>query len=378
MFLKRFGALLFASAQAYAQGQATKPQDPSLKFVAAVVAIVALMVLAFAGVGHSAARVVNVPAGTDLDAKINADPSTTATTFQLAPNATYRVNQMIMLKAGDSIRGAVGSMSMRGPATDPNPTSKIVGVNSLQTVIRTMGSNIEISWVDVSGGNFTGTASSGFGIRADQGGDTLLIQYSRIHHNEAAGITNARGHIMNNEIDNNATNPDTVGFTSGGVKGVNEYAAARNFVHDNNGSGIKCDWGCIDTGIGVWKVHDNLVVNNGLDGIRLDQTAADEGEAEIWANEVHGNGYERPGRAGIHINNSSHALIHDNVAGAATVAGTAYRGNANGYAVFLTQNNPDWPPTKYVTVEDNWLKGERVYIAPNVNTSTIVVRNNTP
>jgi hypothetical protein len=351
---------------------------PNLTFVAAVAAIVALMVLAFAGVGHTAARVVNVPAGTDLDAKINADPSTTATIFQLDANATYQVNRMITLKAGDGIRGAEGSTSMRGPATDPNPTSKIVGVNGVQTVIRTEGANIEISWVDVSGGNYTGTYSSGYGIRAARGGETLLIQYSRIHHNEAAGITNARGHILDNEIDNNATDPNSVDRTAGGVKGMYEYEAARNFVHDNHGVGMRCDWGCLDTAIGVWNAHHNLVVNNGLDGIRFDHTASNEGEAEIWANEVHGNGYGGPGRAGIHVNNASHALIHNNVAGAASVAGTAYGGNANRYAIFLTQNNPDWPPTTYVTVENNWLNGERVYIAPNVNMSTIVVRNNTP
>lgn len=340
--------------------------------------LVALMVLAFAGVGHTADRVVNVPAGTDLDAKINSDPSTTATIFQLAANTTYQVDQMITLKAGDGIRGAVGSMSMRGPATDPNPTSKIVGVNGVPTVIRAVGANIEISWVDVSGGNFAGTSSSGYGIRADQGGDTLLIQYSRIHHNEAAGITNARGHIMNNEIDNNATDPNTVGSTAAGIKGLYEYEAAHNFVHDNHGVGMWCDWGCLDTGIGVWEAHHNLVVNNGLDGIRFDHSAANEGEAEIWANAAHGNGYDRPGRAGIHVNNASHALIRDNVAGAATVAGTSYRGNANRYAVSVTQNNPDWPATTYVTVENNRLNGERVYVAPNVNLSTIVVGNNTP
>jgi hypothetical protein len=340
--------------------------------------LVALMVLAFAGVGHTAVRVVNVPAGTDLDAKINTDPSTTATIFQLAANTSYQVNQTITLKAGDGIRGAVGSKSMLDPATDPNPTSKIVGVNGVPTVIRAVGANIEISWVDVSGGNFAGTFSSGYGIKADQGGDTLLIQYSRIHHNEAAGITNARGHIMDNEIDNNATDPTTVGSTAAGVKGLYEYEAARNFVHDNHGVGMWCDWGCLDTGIGVWNAHHNLVVNNGLDGIRFDHSTANEGEAEIWANAAHGNGYDRPGRAGIHVNNASHASIHENVAGAAIVDGTSYRGNANHYAVSVTQNNPDWPSTTYVTVENNQLNGERVYIAPNVNLSTIVVGNNTP
>ena len=81
MLLKRFGvwALLFAravslgarfaiAAHAYPQAKETKRQGPSLTFVAAVATIVALMVLAFAGVGHAADRrprvVKNVPAGT--------------------------------------------------------------------------------------------------------------------------------------------------------------------------------------------------------------------------------------------------------------------------------------------------------------------------
>jgi hypothetical protein len=143
--------------------------------------------------------VVNVPAGADVAQVVNADPATTATTFQLAANTTYRVNALIFLKAGDQLRGAVpsGTPGKVGPTTDPDPTTELVNGAALESPLALRGDKA-ITWLDISGADFKGRAGGGSATAAGFGNDNTLIQFNRIHHNGAAGITNARGHILDN------------------------------------------------------------------------------------------------------------------------------------------------------------------------------------
>ena len=171
---------------------------------------------------EAATRVVNVPPDPNLNVAnlVNNDPATTATAFQLAPNFTYRVTALIILKPGDELRGAVPSGTPRkvGPATDPDPTTKLVNGAALESLIALRGDNA-ITWLDISGADFKGQAGGGSAIAAGSGNDNTLIQFNQIHHNGAAGITNARGHILDNEIDHNTTEPAALGFIAAGVKG---------------------------------------------------------------------------------------------------------------------------------------------------------------
>jgi hypothetical protein len=63
--------------------------------------------------------------GDDLDAIVNADSSTVATTFCIRAG-TYAIDHTINVRAGDKLLGEVGATTTRGPATYPtNPPVKI-------------------------------------------------------------------------------------------------------------------------------------------------------------------------------------------------------------------------------------------------------------
>jgi hypothetical protein len=190
----------------------------TLVFGSVLMACLATIALSFTKV-EAATRVVNVPAGADIAQVVNTDSATMATAFQLAPNATYRVNALIILKPGDELRGAVGTMTKVGPATDPNPTTKLVNGAALESLISLRGDNA-ITWLDLSGADFKGRSGGGSAIAAGSGDDDTWIQYNRIHLNGAAGITNAHGHILDNEIDNNTTDRSALGVIAAGVKGI--------------------------------------------------------------------------------------------------------------------------------------------------------------
>jgi hypothetical protein len=63
--------------------------------------------------------------GDDLDAIVNADSSTVATTFCIHAG-TYAIDHTINVRTGDKLLGEVGATTTRGPATYPtNPPVKI-------------------------------------------------------------------------------------------------------------------------------------------------------------------------------------------------------------------------------------------------------------
>jgi hypothetical protein len=323
----------------------------------ALMACLATIALAFTK-AEAATRVVNVPAGADIANVVNADSGTTATAFQLAPNTTYRVNALIVLKAGDELRGAVGTMTKVGPATDPNPTTKLVNGAALENLIALRGDNA-ITWLDLSGADFKGRTGGGSAIAAGSGNDNTLIQYNRIHHNGAAGITNARGHILNNEIDNNTTEPAALGFIAAGVKGIMEYEAGGNYVHDNVGHGL---WGDVlmeDTSVGSFNVHDNVLSNNGRAGVRHECNECSGAEFSAVRNVIQNNGWESE-RGGVSIHDACNSYVANNTFG----------GNTGKLAVRITDSGrSDRPDTKNATVENNTMNAEVVKLGTGVSTS---------
>jgi hypothetical protein len=319
---------------------------------------------------EAATRVVNVPADPNLNlaSLVNNDPATTATAFQLAPNFTYRVTALIILKPGDELRGAVGTTTQVGPATDPNPTTKLVNGAALANLISLRGDNA-ITWLDISGADFKGSSGTGSAIASGSGNDNTLIQYNRIHHNGAAGITNARGHILYNEIDNNTTEPAALGFIAAGVKGIYEYEAGRNYVHHNVGHGL---WGDVlmkDTTVGSFNVHDNVLSNNGRAGVRFERNDCSGAEFNAVGNIIQNNGWESL-RGGVSIHDacaSPHSYVANNTFG----------GNADKLGVRITDSGrSDRPDTKNAIIGPNTMNGDIVKLGTGVSTSAdnIVLR----
>ena len=338
----------------------------TLVFGSVLMACLATIALSFTKV-EAATRVVNVPAGADIAQVVNADSATTATAFQLAANATYRVNTLIILKPGDELRGAVPSGTPRkvGPATDPDPTTKLVNGAALESLIALRGDNA-ITWLDISGADYKGQAGGGSAIAAGSGNDNTLIQFNRIHDNGAAGITNARGHILDNEIDNNTTESAALGSIGSGVKGIYEYEAARNYVHHNVGHGL---WGDVlmkDTSVGGFYVYENVLSNNGRAGVRFERTDCSGAEFSAWSNIIQNNGWESM-RGGVSIHDACSSWVGYNTFG----------GNRDKVGIRITDSGrSDRPDTKNVTVENNAMGGDIIQLGTAVSTSAdnIVLR----
>ena len=244
-------------------------------------------------------------------------------------------------------------------------------------IIAATGKDNEIQWVDVAGAVGKTTTDgqpqngTGAGITGWNADGAFLLRYAVIHGNDAAGILNVKGRILNSEFYDNTQNPAFLGFNGSAVKGITEYEAAYNYVHDEQGNGLWCDVGCKDDPArenGFW-VHHNLTVDNARSGIRYESSPRDlatgvhasEPTALIEDNEVHGNSYGE-NRGGISAHDTQNALIRDNVFGAKTIAGVAYRPNAAKPGAVKASDSGRSSRTDLwnVKIVDNVLNGEMI------------------
>jgi hypothetical protein len=339
----------------------------ALRVVAAMLTALAALVLIALGseVGMAQSTTCSgktVTVGQDLDAIVNADPQNTATTFCLA-SGEYPIDNTLLLHQGDKILGPEGRIITRGPASYGNPTAKIANAGSLSRLVQYNGSNTVMKWVEIRGavGRYVDPqpttcsnwgdsgkcpmAGTGTAIAAGNGNATSLLEYVEIHSNDAQGISSMNGKVLHSHFYNNTRNPDFLGFTSAAIKGVDEFEAAHNFIHDEQGNGIWCDHSCADmAGMqnGFWA-HDNLVVNNGRWGIRYEYSPRfTDGEGQddrvdhsvtalVEDNEIHGNGGDRGG--GASMADAQNGVFRNNDFGAATIAGVSYPENRRGFAI---------------------------------------------
>jgi hypothetical protein len=244
--------------------------------------------------------------GDDLDAIVNADSSTVATTFCIH-GGTYAIDHTINVRTGDKLLGEVGATTTHGPATYPtDPPVKITNGANLTRLIQLEGENATLQWLDVSGArslhNADGSPMTGTGmaIGGGEADDTTIMQYLRVHDNDANGIGSPRGKVLNSEFFRNTLDPVFLGHAGAAVKGIYEYEAAYNYVHDEQGNGLWCDHGCYGQSTqanGFW-VHHNLLVNNDRYGVRYEYSPrvargvhASQPSALIENNEIHANGY---------------------------------------------------------------------------------------
>jgi hypothetical protein len=329
-----------------------------------------------------------VPVNPDdnLDAIVNSDPRTTATTFCVnahsdGATATYDISETLRLKDGDRLIGQTGETVTRGPATYGVPKVEIRPSGSLDSIIRAVGKNIEIQWVDIAGAVGKTTTDgkpqngTGAGITAGSADGGFLVRYTVIHGNDAAGILNAKGRILNSEFYKNTQNTAFLGFNGAGVKGMTEYEAAYNYVHDEQGNGLWCSVGCKSSArymneecpTGCFWAHDNLAVDNGHSGIRYETSPdgletgvhASEPTALIEGNEVHGNSYSSI-KGGISVRDSQNVLIRHNVFGAANIEGVDYLANAAKSGAIRVSDSGKSSRTDlwHVDIVDNVLNGE--------------------
>ena len=337
----------------------------SATVLATVVALVVTAMVTLTGHHSSSAATfscsgVHIYPGNDLDAIVNRDPTDKATTFCVhagSSGTTYDVNNTVQLRAGDKLLGQPGQVITRGPASYGVPPVKIRNSGSLRVLIRPYGSNVQIRWLDIAGGllkyksSGSPTSDSGHGIDAGQGNATTRMEYLTIHGNHAAGINSMNGKLLHSNLYNNGTHPDAQGFQASGVKGVDEYEAAYNYVHDNAGNGLWCDHGCKQVSAmanGFWA-HHNLVVNNKRFGIRYEYSPRftyghqdDRIDTTITAlvesNEVHGNGSYGQ-RSGLSMHDAQNGTFRNNNFGSATIAGVSYPKNYGPAIQFSWETN---------------------------------------
>jgi hypothetical protein len=347
----------------------------SVAGLTAVMAVV-LLVHTLPAAGQDLCSGVQVNPGDDLDAIVNGDPRDRATTF-CVNTATYTISETLRLRDGDRLIGQTGTTETRGPATYGVPEVEIRPIGSPDSIIAAVGKDIEIQWVDIAGGVGKTTTDgqpqngTGAGITAGSADGGFLVRYAVIHGNDAGGILNAKGRILNSEFYDNTQNPAFLGFNGAGVKGTTEYEAAYNYVHDEQGNGLWCDVGCKDDPArqnGFW-VHDNLTVDNARSGIRYESSPRDlapgvhasEPTALIEGNEVHGNSYGE-NRGGISAADTQNALIRANVFGAKSIAGVSYGPNAAkpGAVKAIDSGRSSRTDLWNVEIMDNVLNGESI------------------
>ena len=313
-----------------------------------------------AGATHSCSG-VDINPGDDLDAIVNNDPAETATTFCVhAPSsgATYTIDHTVELGSGDKLLGQPGRVVTRGPTSYGVPLVKIRNGASLPRLIDLSGSNVVLGWLDIAGANGRYITPfptdcpkpSADGLRCPQNGTglaigaakadaTLRMKYLRVHHNEVVGIGSMNGKLLHSNLHHNGTNPDFWGYAAAAVKGVDEYEAAYNYVHDNPANGLWCDE-CQDAGAampnGFW-VHDNLLVNNGRWGVHYEHSPMglatgvhrSQPSALIESNEIHGNGHNGAIYGGASMSDAQNATFRNNFFGPKTIAGVSYAANSD-------------------------------------------------
>jgi len=318
----------------------------------------------------SADSVVPVSCGQDLDAIVNADDPMIGTRFQLEGPCTYPVDTTVVLNEGDEIAGPQATFIERPPAFDPEPIVTIVGSEGLSNVIRARGT-VHLEWVKIAGGTgqYLGgspLAGTGSALAMGMASNDSSLYAVHITGSDATGISNAHGTFERIELDDTTQDPNFLGFVGSGLKAINEIEIRNSYVHDNQGNGIWCDDFCHDSAShlnGFW-VRDNLVVNNGFNGIRFERVGdvADAGEALIENNEVHGNSLKlKVPRGGIDIRDAQNALVRHNVFGKKTIANVAYTPNSNNLAIRATDSGrSDRPDLWNVDIVGNVLNGETI------------------
>ena len=239
---------------------------------------------------------VNVEPESTLPATVAAAPH--GTTFCLG-SGTYSIASPVVAKTGDSF---VGSSSDR-PVIDASATT--IGIDARAAASVTL-ENIVVSGASIGPGP-TQCPACGRGVFASNGIQLWNVELTGNGQNGLSGSQNTSTPwlIVDSQIVGNGSVAE-LGYTSGGVKGVNPYTILDSYVADNIGSGIWCDVGCVG---GTWTVEGNTVEGNTRNGILYE--ISDAG-ATIEDNFVEGNNTSGGAFSGIKLEASGNATVENN------------------------------------------------------------------
>jgi hypothetical protein len=375
----------------------TTVKKVSLRGLVAV-AIMLPLILAFYSLADAATRTVTIGCNEDIDQKINADPKTTATRFELVANCEpidpiegpepFDASETIVPSDGDEVVCEVDPVfTSRFPAFDPTTKCTVAGNSSVENVFRPIGqggttATVHFRGIKITGGNFTGSSGSGAAIAEGSMTNSSYHYGIEVMDNDAAGILSAKGTFDRVEFTDNTGDPDALSFIGAGMKARNEVEVMNSYVHDTQGNGLWCDGGCVNStdhpngSNGFW-VHDNLVVDNDRAGIRYENST---NAALIAYNEVHGNSYGDVNRGGISVRDAQNATIQNNRFGAVTIAAVPYEPNARNFAIVASGSGRSGRPTlRNIDIVNNTLNREIIKASCNTRQDAIVYCNgNTP
>jgi len=286
-------------------------------------------------VGAAEATTINVPAGGNIQAAINAAGA--GATIQLSAG-TY-TGQSFQLQSGDTLAGASGGGTvlngngMSQPMTSANGATGITVSNLTVTGYQTPSQQGAIhTGANWSLLNVTATGNGAAG--AYIGGVSNLVQGGSYSNNGQEGLAGSQADgskIIGITADNNnAAGAYDPGFEAGGMKitETNGLTISGGTFQNNNGPGI---WG--DLNDQNWTVTGNGVSGNTTNGIQYEISHS----ATITGNLVANNGGSQ-----IYISNSDGTAVSYN--GIETVPGSTITGAAEGGGIVLwTNNRPDSP-----------------------------------
>ena len=363
-------------------------------------AIMLALILAFYSRADAQASPENEPiqCGDNIAATINADPRGTATRFVLEADCPdpFVASATIVPSDGDEVACEAAptfvqvapEFQERGPAFDPTTSCTVAGNASVENVFRPIGrggttATVRFEGITITGGNFTGSSGTGAGIAEGSMTDASSHYGIEVMDNGAAGILSAKGTFERVELTDNTNDPGALGVIGSGMKARHEVEVKNSYVHDTQGNGLWCNGGCEDSTASAtfdkFWIHDNLVVNNGRAGIRVEAVgAANAGlKALIEDNEVHGNSPDAR-RGGISVRDSQNVTIQNNRFGDVTIGGVHYPPNARNVAIIASDSGrSDRPNLLNIVIVDNILNGE-IIIGCELPDTVVECARNTP
>jgi hypothetical protein len=266
---------------------------------------------------------LDVPAESNLAAVASAHPP--GTTFCLAAG-TYNVVTPIPFDRGDSFIGPPASKIPKWtPASETfwarPPSAKLVSTSGQPIFQKSLagpsGAVITFRFLDISGG-MDGAAGE-IGQAIGGGGQRLLIDRSRIHHNIGPAVAAWSGTIVDSELDHNGG----AAGGQGGLKSVAGYAHAKRIFFHDNVNGINCDFCIAADGDGPYSVVDSRVTDNQAVGLKTEVT--DVGTTFAGNVVLRNNLSNQSTAAGILVLSASNVLVSGNTFGGNLQAGLSAR-----------------------------------------------------
>jgi Right handed beta helix region len=201
-----------------------------------------------------------------------------------APGTTYCINDgnysvasNIVVQDGDTFSGVY-----------LDTTHPAVSTTTAEHIFHTQeADNVTITGLSISGAVHDNACEPDCGRAIGGGGQNLLVENVRAHHNENQGIggTDDGLVVLNSTFDHNGDADSAMDgglVSAAGIKSVNSMFIYNSRFTDNYWAGVWCDIEC-----GAFEVHDSYFSGNGKTGI-ADEISS--GPALFEGNTIQNNG----------------------------------------------------------------------------------------